>query len=260
MKKPSQTLVMVAPNGARKTKNDHPALPVTIPEIVETARACHMAGADAIHAHTRDGDGHHVLDAGYSREMLVELSRVVPELEVQITTEAVGRYSPDEQRQLVTEVMPKAVSVALKEMTSDDNVAAQRKFYFDAVEANIKVQHILYTPDDVIQLGVFVAEGRIPDKDLSMLFVLGQYATGKPGLPEDLKEFLSTLKTSDLADGARFMVCAFGQMEQACLFAAAKAGGDCRVGFENNHLRPDGTPAIDNAAQVASLRAVLNKS
>ena len=56
--------LMVAPNGATKTKADHPALPVTIPEIVACAEACARAGADGIHAHVRDAEGRHVLDAG----------------------------------------------------------------------------------------------------------------------------------------------------------------------------------------------------
>ena len=37
--------LMVAPNGARLTDDDHPAVPVTIPQIVETARRCAAAGA-----------------------------------------------------------------------------------------------------------------------------------------------------------------------------------------------------------------------
>jgi uncharacterized protein (DUF849 family) len=48
--------VMVAPNGARLGKAEHPALPVTIAEIVATARACHTAGAGAINAHLRDAE------------------------------------------------------------------------------------------------------------------------------------------------------------------------------------------------------------
>ncbi|MEZ5840413.1 MAG: 3-keto-5-aminohexanoate cleavage protein [Hyphomicrobiales bacterium] len=36
--------IVVAPNGARKTHADHPAVPVTIPEIVATAAACFKAG------------------------------------------------------------------------------------------------------------------------------------------------------------------------------------------------------------------------
>ena len=43
--------LMVAPNGARRGKGDHPALPITDAEMIATARACHTAGADGIHLH-----------------------------------------------------------------------------------------------------------------------------------------------------------------------------------------------------------------
>ena len=107
---------MVAPNGARLKKTDHPAIPVTIPEIVETAQACLAAGADGIHAHIRNERGEHVLDAGIYRELLGELVRTVPAMYHQITTEAVGRYSPGQQIALVRDLKPKAVSIALREM------------------------------------------------------------------------------------------------------------------------------------------------
>ena len=41
--------LMVAPNGARKVKKDHPAVPLTISETVATAKSCYEAGAGAIH-------------------------------------------------------------------------------------------------------------------------------------------------------------------------------------------------------------------
>ena len=46
--------IMVAPNGARLTKADHPTLPVTIEETVAAALAARAAGADGLHAHVRD--------------------------------------------------------------------------------------------------------------------------------------------------------------------------------------------------------------
>lgn len=67
--------LMVAPTGARRGKADHPALPVSIPEIVATAVACFAAGARAIHAHVRDAGGLHSLDPGLYRELLAELHR-----------------------------------------------------------------------------------------------------------------------------------------------------------------------------------------
>jgi 3-keto-5-aminohexanoate cleavage enzyme len=38
--------LMVAPNGARKIKKDHPAVPLTISETVATAKSCHEGGID----------------------------------------------------------------------------------------------------------------------------------------------------------------------------------------------------------------------
>jgi uncharacterized protein (DUF849 family) len=46
--------IMVAPNGARRTKQDHPALPMNAAETARCAAACHAAGAAMIHVHVRD--------------------------------------------------------------------------------------------------------------------------------------------------------------------------------------------------------------
>ena len=55
---------MVAPNGARKTKSDHPSLPVSITDTVSEAELCHEAGASALHAHVRGANDEHLLDIG----------------------------------------------------------------------------------------------------------------------------------------------------------------------------------------------------
>ncbi|MEF9602808.1 3-keto-5-aminohexanoate cleavage protein, partial [Paracoccus sp. PXZ] len=90
------------------------------------ARECHAAGAGGIHAHVRDAEGRHVLDAGLYAELIAELARAVPEMAVQITTEAVGRYSPAEQRALVARLRPAAVSVALREITAEPDARLTR--------------------------------------------------------------------------------------------------------------------------------------
>ena len=62
--------IMVAPNGARRTIADHPAIPVTIKEIVTTAASCYEAGAGAMHFHVRDNEQQHVLDAFIKKPLL----------------------------------------------------------------------------------------------------------------------------------------------------------------------------------------------
>ena len=73
------TIIMVAPNGARKTQKDHPALPVSIAETVDEAVLCHAAGATALHAHVRGKQDEHLLDSGLYQELIAELKRQVPD-------------------------------------------------------------------------------------------------------------------------------------------------------------------------------------
>lgn len=247
--------IMVAPNGARLTHKDHPRVPVTIPELVACTLDCAAAGADGLHAHVRDGGQNHVLDAGLYRELLVELSKVLPDFYVQITTEAVGRYTPAEQRALVRDVQPRAVSVALREITAEPDRKVTARFFHDCAEAGIDVQHILYDVPDVMNFAQWVASGDIPAADLQALIVLGRYAPGQKSTPADLGAPVAALR--EHVPGVDWAVCAFGAEETACLVAAYRMGGKLRIGFENNRLNSDFTCAKDNADRVRELVAAL---
>lgn len=246
-------LIMVAPTGARRTKADHPNLPVTIPEIIESARHCHAAGAQLLHAHVRDETGKHTLDAGLYSELLAEMATQVPTMQVQITTEAVGIYSPVEQRSVVETVRPKLVSIALREMMAEEDTKTLRQFYHRQSEAGVAIQHILYAAEDLARLAREIAQGTIPGKNLSLLFVLGRYTKNQQSTPDDLLAFLTEMAQSPHTKNAEFMICAFGQAEISCLLFAAEKGGNCRIGFENNILDEDGTLARSNANRVEQL-------
>ena len=243
--------IMVAPNGARRKKTDHPALPVTIKETVETAKVCFAAGATGLHAHVRDEDQNHVLDAGLYKELIAEMQTAVPQMQVQITTEAVGIYTPAEQRALVRNVMPKSVSISLKEMLADGDDAESSKFYHWASDNEIAVQHILYEPSELSQLTNLINNGVLPAKELQLLFVLGRYSINQESSPDDLTPFLDAFTQSKLK--ADWAICAFGKGETACLADAISKGGKARVGFENSLWNEDGTLAKDNAERVKEI-------
>ncbi len=243
--------IMVAPNGARRGKADHPGLPVTIAETVETARACRAAGAGALHAHVRDADGAHVLDPGLYAELIAEMAQAVPDMPVQITTEAAGMFTPADQRALLRRITPEGVSIALAEMLADDDRAAARRCYHGLAAAGVAVQHILYDTAQVRQLADEIAAGTIPQDNLCVLYVLGRYTPGQVSAPDDLLPFLAAAQDAGLAPD--WGICAFGRNESACLKAAHSLGGKLRVGFENNLTMADGTLAKDNAARVADV-------
>ena len=142
--------LMVAPNGARPMKKDHEAIPLTINEIVNTGKACFAAGAEAIHFHTRNNKGEHVLDSGLCKETLSELQKNVPKMHLQITTEAIGKYSPEEMRKLAYDVMPPGISIGIREMIPSRKPENEDiKIYQKLIEAGTKVQHICYEPEDI---------------------------------------------------------------------------------------------------------------
>ncbi|WP_172331947.1 3-keto-5-aminohexanoate cleavage protein [Mangrovicoccus sp. HB161399] len=242
--------VMVAPNGARRGKADHPALPVTLPEIVAAARDCHAAGADALHLHVRDSAGGHSLDAGRYREALAELGAQVPAMPVQITTEAAGVFDVATQLACLEAVRPARASVSVREIARDPGLAP--RVYAACAGAGTEVQHILYDTADIARLRDWQARGIVRPGQQAVIFVLGRYAPGQVSSPADLAPFLAAMP-----DAADWTVCAFGPGEHACLAAAARLGGKLRVGFENSLAAPDGTVHPDNAASVASLRSLL---
>ncbi len=245
--------LMVAPNGARRGKADHPELPVTLPEIVQTARVCAKAGADGLHLHLRDANGAHVLDAGLYREALAELRGAVPDMAVQATTEAAGRYSAPHQRRVALDSGAALVSAALREMTADTPDAVATAFYRDCAERGIAVQHILYAPEDFDLLTRLLPAPLLRAPDLQLIFVLGRYSRDQESDPADLHPFLRALRAHDLAPD--WAVCAFGRAETACLMEAHRHGGKLRVGFENSLWHADGRIARDNAERVSAVLA-----
>ena len=240
--------IMVAPNGARKTTEDHPAIPVTIDQLVTVASDCFDAGARAMHFHVRDGEQRHVLDAGLYKEAIAALRAAVPELHLQMTTEAVGRYSPEEMRKVTEEVMCEGVSIGIIEMIPDGVISDEIiRFYQMLVANDIRVQHICYYTEHIELLSRLLTQANLPREELWVLFTIGHYS-GRISDPSTIPQFVQTLKQEEIY--ADWGVCAFDKEEESCLKMAIELGGSVRVGFENSMVMPDGSVAADNIQKV----------
>lgn len=244
-------LLMVAPNGARRGQADHPAIPLTPEALARDARECLAAGAVAMHLHVRDGEGHHLLEAGAYREALQAIREAVGDaLVLQVTSEAGGRYAPEAQRRVIAELQPEAVSLAVRELFGEpDEQAASGELCHALARAGSSIQYILYSPEDLNTFNALRQAGVIPDEPSLLLFVLGRYETPPIADPARLPGFLAHLDARD-----RWAVCAFGPTEGECMAQAARQGGHARVGFENNLWRPDGELAASNAELVGLAR------
>jgi len=247
--------IAVAPNGARRSKIDHPALPIGPAELARTAAETLEAGSAMIHLHVRDRHGGHLLDAdAYQAVLNAVRAEVGDRMVAQITSEALGIYSPEEQMAVVRAVKPQAVSLALREIlpeTADEAVFASFLLWMKA--ERIVPQFILYEPAEAKRLDILCRRGVVPFVDPPVLYVVGRYAAGQISTPKDLLPFIAVGQPTF----RRFMVCAFGPREASSTLISGLLGGGLRVGFENNVCLPGGQIAGSNAQLVEVVRCGL---
>jgi 3-keto-5-aminohexanoate cleavage enzyme len=251
----AKVVLAVAPTGGRRSKEDHPALPVTAAELVAEAPLWRDAGASVLHLHVRDAGGAHTLSADAYKEAIKALRTAIGNsMLIQMTTEAVGRFAPVEQMAAVRAVRPDAVSLALRELAPEDD---DKKSFADFVawmlRERIAPQIILYDRPDVDRLLRWAREGVVDPSAISVLYVLGRYTVNQTSNPVDLLAFLG-VEELPFRD---WMMCAFGPNELRCAALAALLGGHVRVGFENNMHLAGGKLAARNADLVAQTAETL---
>ena len=246
-------ILMCAPNGARKTKADHPELPIAAGELANCAESILDAGASLIHVHVRNTEGEHSLDVDEYRRVLAAIqARVGDSLVAQVTTEACGIYSKYEQMAMVRDLKPEAISIALREICPDAAAEGEAaEFYAWLYQENVMAQHILYSPEEVERFQLLRARGVIPDSKPFVLFVLGRYTSDLTGDVSQLARFIEAASVEMI-----WSVCCFGATEHEAVAIAARVGGHARVGFENNLELPNGSIADTNASLIANAVAI----
>ncbi|MCB1916826.1 MAG: 3-keto-5-aminohexanoate cleavage protein [Rhodocyclaceae bacterium] len=247
--------ITVAPTGARRRKADHPAIPLTVEEIAAEAAACRRAGASILHLHVRDGEGRHSLDPGRYREAAAAVADAC-DVVVQPSTERAGQFGPDDMMAMHRALRSEMISLNLQELLDPDDEAQTsrvRDFLGEVAADGTVPQYIVYNAEQLQALARWWEAGWLPQANPFALMVLGRYA-GSRSHPADVGAFLRHMPRSWI-----WGVCAFGPQELACVVQAALGGGHCRVGFENNVSRADGSPLRDNAEQVGRLQRVLDE-
>jgi 3-keto-5-aminohexanoate cleavage enzyme len=243
------TLITVAPTGAESAKADVPRLPVTVEELVATAKDCQAVGASVIHIHVRDADARPTLDLGYVREVVTAV-REATDLVVQLSSGG-AVTDPFDARLAVLDAAPDAASLTLGTVNFGDDVFSNP--WHLIVELHTRMQQRGIVPEyEVFDLGQLATLRRLLDKhglphgghvhvDLVM---------GVPGgMPGTLAALAACLP--QLPDGATFAATGIGRTSLPVMLAALSAGGHLRVGMEDTLTYAPGEPVRDNAQLVA---------
>jgi uncharacterized protein (DUF849 family) len=244
-------IIASAPNGAYKGYADHAVIPLTKKEIVDCACDCFEQGSAMLHLHVRDNKGRHTLDPHIYREVIQAIHQELGQrIIIQVTSEEADVYQPQQQMAAIREVRPESVSLALREIVPDaETESAAAEFLLWLLREKIIPQFILYSPEEVVRYNQLRHRGVIPPGLHPILFVLGRYSVDQTSDPQTLISYLSVHDRI-----SPWMVCAFGNKENACAMTAAVFGGHARVGFENNLYLKDGSLAPDNAALISQVR------
>ena len=243
------TLITLAPTGAESAKDDVPALPVTVDEVVATARDCQALGAAVLHLHVRGTDTRPTLDLPRVREVVAAV-REATDLVMQLSTGG-AVTDPAEARLAVLDAEPDAASLSLGTVNFGRDV-----FYnpWDLiVELHTQMQQRGIVPEyEVFDLGQLATLARLLDRHglphgghVHVDLVMG-VPGGLPGTTAALAGCLPALPP-----GATFAATGVGRTSLPVMFAALSAGGHLRVGMEDTLTYAPGEPVRDNAQLVA---------
>ncbi|MCO5985126.1 3-keto-5-aminohexanoate cleavage protein [Actinoallomurus spadix] len=244
----TRTLITVAPTGAETDKADAPALPVTLDELVQTAKECEAAGAAVIHVHIRDAEARPTLDLGRLKDTVAAL-RASTNLIVQLSTGG-AVTDPYEHRLQVLDAEPDACSLTCGTVNFGDDVFMNPWSFM--VELYRRTQERQVVPEfELFDLGHIAALHRLLDKygppygghvhcDLVM---------GVPGgMPGDARTLVAAVEA--LPAGATWSATGIGRTTLPVMYAALSAGGHLRVGMEDTLTYAKGRPVTANAELV----------
>jgi uncharacterized protein (DUF849 family) len=248
------TLITVAPTGAESEKTAVPALPVTLDELVTTAKECSAAGAAVIHVHIRDGQAKPTLDLGRLTDT-VQTLRASTDMIVQLSTGG-AVTDPFEHRLAVLDARPDACSLTCGTVNFGDDVFMNpwgfiRDLYAKTLDYGVVPEFELFDMGHIATLHRLLAElGEPAGGHVHCDLVMG-VPGGMPGDAATLVQAVAALPA-----GATWSATGIGRTSLPVMLAALSAGGHLRVGMEDTVTFARGRAVASNAELVERAAAL----
>ncbi|MEV0152328.1 3-keto-5-aminohexanoate cleavage protein [Micromonospora sp. NPDC050686] len=224
-------------NGSR-SRDEHPAVPVTPTELAADAARCAASGAAAVHVHPRDAHGVESLAPDVIAAAVTAIRAARPGLPVGVSTGAWIEPDPAARVAAVRAwtVLPDFASVNAHEDGAD---AVAEALY----GRGVAVEAGLWTPPAVAAF----RRWRVP-----VMRVLVECMAQEPDRALTDAAVLLDLVPGDVP----VLLHAEGDGVWPVLAEAVRRGLPTRIGLEDTVRLPDGSPAADNAALVAAAVAL----
>ena len=234
--------------GAEVTKENNPAVPYTVEEVVREAKSAYDAGAALIHLHVRWDDGTPTQDKGRFQECVDAIRKVCPDVIIQPSTGgAVGMT--DLERLQSTEITPTPEMATLDCGTCN----------FGGDEIFINTDNTINNFGDIMKERGIKPECEVFDKGMIDL-ALKAAKKGHIDYPIHFDFVLGVQMTATVRDlvymatsvpaGSTWTATGIGKTCWDIVAATIALGGHVRVGFEDNVYMSKGVLAKSNGEMV----------
>ncbi len=234
--------------GAEVTKENNPAVPYTVEEVVREAKSAYDAGAALIHLHVRWDDGTPTQDKGRFQEMVDAIRKECPDVIIQPSTGgAVGMT--DLERLQSTEITPTPEMATLDCGTCN----------FGGDEIFINTDNTINNFGDIMQERGIKPECEVFDKGMIDL-ALKAAKKGHIKYPIHFDFVLGVQMTATVRDlvimvtsipaDSTWTATGIGKNAWGIAAATIAMGGHVRVGFEDNVYMSKGVLAKSNGEMV----------
>lgn len=242
-------IICVAITGSLPTKENNPAVPVTIAEQIESTQEAFEAGATIAHCHVRDDEGKPTSDPDRFAKLKEGLEKHCSGMIVQLSTG--GRSGAGQVRGGMLPLKPDMASLSVGSNNFPTRVYENPPDLVDwlaseMLKYNVKPEVEAFDLSHIVQATRMAADGRLKGP-LYIQFVMGV----KNAMPADEKIFdfyIETLKR--LAPDAQWCAAGIGPAQITINDWAIAKGGHTRTGMEDNVRLDKNTLAASNAALV----------
>ena len=244
-------IITAAICGAEVTKEQNPAVPYTVEEIVREAKSAVDAGAAIVHLHVREDDGTPTQSKARFKECIDAIYAVCPDvILIPSTGGAVGMTA--EERLQPTELMPEMATLDCGTCNFGDDVfentmPMMRDFGKRMLENGIKPEYECFEMGHLDTVLNMARKGQVPGEPMQFNFVLGV-----PGCTPATVQNLSWMVNA-IPAGSTWTETGIGRYAFPMAAAAIVMGGNVRVGFEDNLYLEKGVLAKSNGELVAKV-------
>ena len=243
-------IITAAICGAEVTKEQNPAVPYTVEEIVREAKSAVDAGAAIVHLHVRHDDGTPTQSRDRFQECEEAIYKECPNVILIPSTGGAVGMCPEERLQSTdTTPLPEMATLDcgtcnFGDEIFDNTMPTMRAFGKRMMERGIKPEYECFEMGHLDTILTMARKGQVPGAPMQFNFVLGV-----PGCTPATVDNLCWL-VKNIPAGSTWTATGIGRYAFQLAAPAIVMGGNVRVGFEDNLYLERGVLAKSNGELV----------